>query len=106
MTAIAYILLLFGGLISFAAHLMAQFRVAHILRHRYPDQWDIVAAPETRGRRVRTWARLQRVLRSGIPEMFDDHQLTRWHRCWRYTPWIAWPCLMGALALRAWATTH
>ncbi len=102
MIGILYILLLLAGLAGFLAHLVAQFRMAHILRTRYPEQWDIVSAADRRDRhRLRTWARLQRVLRSGIPEMFDDARLTRWHRCWRYAPWVAWPCWIGALALRA-----
>lgn len=101
MIGIFYILLLLAGLIGFLAHLLAQVRMAHIMRKRYPEQWDIVAAPQSRGRRLRTWARLQRVLRNGIPELFEDPRLTRWYRCWRYAPWVAWPCWIGALALRA-----
>lgn len=95
-----YILLLVAGLIGFLAHLFAQVRVVGILRQRYPQQWDIVSASDNRRhRRLHTWARLQRVLRTGIPKMFDDPQLTRWHQCWRYAPWVAWPCWIGALAL-------
>jgi hypothetical protein len=101
MIAAIYVGLLLVGLIGFLAHLVAQFRVARILRRRYPKQWQIVSAADGKGRhRWHTWSRLQRVLRSGIPEMFDDRQLTRWHHCWRYAPWVAWPCWIGALALR------
>lgn len=100
-----YILLLVAGLIGFVLHLVAQYRVARILHQRYPEQWDIVSAVEDDGRhRLKTYARLQRVLRADIPKMFDDPQLTFWHRCWRYGPWLAWPCWIGALALRAFAT--
>lgn len=100
---ILYMLLLLLGLAGFAVHLIAQFRVAGILRQRYPQQWDIVSvAEEKHHHKLRTWGRLQRVLHSDIPEMFDDRQLTRWHQCWRYGPWIAWPCWLGALALRMW----
>ncbi len=100
MTGILYIILLILGLAGFVAHLAAQFMVARILRTRYPQQWDIVSAANADGpRRLHTWARLQRVLRSGIPEMFDDRELTRWHQCWRYAPWVAWTCWIGALAL-------
>lgn len=100
---VIYVLLLVAGLAGFAAHLYAQYRVARILRRRYPDQWDIVSAAKERHHRpLHTWARLQRVLRSNIPEMFDDHQLARWHRCWRYSPWVAWSSWLSALALRYW----
>ncbi|HET7300342.1 MAG TPA: hypothetical protein VFJ01_06765 [Oleiagrimonas sp.] len=105
MIGAVYVVLLLLGLIGFTAHLVAQFRVARILRQRYPHQWDIVSATErTSHRRLHTWARLQRVLRTDIPEMFADRQLTLWHRCWRYAPWVAWSCWLGALALRA--ATH
>ena len=101
MIDVLYVALLFVGMIAFVTHLVAQFRVAHILRKRYPQQWDIVSADDDQShRRLHTWARLQRVLRTGIPEMFDDRQLTFWHQCWRYAPWVAWPCWIGALALR------
>lgn len=102
MIGIIYVLLLLAGLIGFLGHLYAQVRVARILRRRYPHQWDIVsAATDRKARHLHTWARLQRVLRTGIPEMFDDTELTRWHRMWRYGPWVAWPCWLGALVLRA-----
>lgn len=100
MMRILYLLLLIAGLAGFVLHLLAQYRVARILHQRYPDQWNIVAASGDRQHgKVRTYARLQRVLRSDIPEMFDDDQLTLWHRCWRYGPWLAWPCWIGALVL-------
>ncbi len=94
-----YIILLVAGLIGFVLHLVAQYRMARILHRRYPQQWHIVAAEGDRHPRLRTWAHLQRVLRSNIPEMFHDKELTQWHRCWRYGPWVAWPCWIGALAL-------
>jgi hypothetical protein len=99
--SVLYVALLLAGLIGFVLHLFAQYRVATILRQRYPRQWDIVAKPE-HGRRsgVRTYARLQQVLRADVPTLFDDPQLLAWHRCWRYAPWIAWPCWIGALALQ------
>lgn len=101
MIGAVYVVLLVIGLIGFVTHLVAQFRVAGILRQRYPQQWDIVSATDRQShRRLHTWARLQRVLRTNIPEMFKDRQLTLWHRCWRYAPWVAWTCWIGALALR------
>ncbi|HEX7342225.1 MAG TPA: hypothetical protein VF269_08120 [Rhodanobacteraceae bacterium] len=97
----AYIALLAAGLVGFVLHLVAQWRVARILNRRYPRQWQIVSARnDDRPGKLRTYARLQRVLRSNIPELFDDHELTSWHHCWRYGPWLAWPCWIGALALR------
>ncbi|HET7358751.1 MAG TPA: hypothetical protein VFJ04_01265 [Rhodanobacteraceae bacterium] len=96
-----YVALLLAGLIGFVLHLFAQYRIATIMRRRYPRQWDIVARPE-HGRRggIRTYARLQQVLRADVPTLFDDARLHAWHRCWRYAPWVAWPCWIGALALQ------
>ena len=95
-----YLALLIAGLIGFVLHLVAQYRVARILRKRYPQQWDIVSADrDERPRKLKTWSRLQRVLRSNVPELFDDAELTRWHRWWRFGPWVAWPCWLGAVAL-------
>ncbi|HEX7339478.1 MAG TPA: hypothetical protein VF271_06035 [Rhodanobacteraceae bacterium] len=97
-----YIALLVVGLAGFVLHLVAQLRVAGILRKRYPQQWNIVAA-DGRHHRLMTYAHLQRVLRSSIPEMFADAQLNHWHRLWRIGPWIAWPCLAGAIVLHVYA---
>lgn len=97
-----YVALLVAGLAGFVLHLYAQYRVAAIMRRRYPKQWDIVAKPDDgRRSRLRTYARLQHVLRADVPTLFEDPQLLAWHRCWRYAPWIAWPCWIGALALQA-----
>lgn len=99
-----YLLLLLAGAVGFGLHLYAQWRFVRVLRTRYPDKWDIIATPD-RGRasRMRTYARLQHVLRSGVPDLFEDAELTRWHRIWRIAPWVAWPCWIGVLALQAFA---
>lgn len=104
---IVYFLLLIAGAAGFGLHLFAQYRVAALMRERYPRQWDIVAKPE-QGRRsgLRTYARFQQVLRSGVPELFEDAQLTWWHRCWRVAPWVAWPCWIGVLALQVLMHRH
>ena len=98
---VLYILLLIAGAVGFALHLFAQYRFAALMRKRYPKQWDIIARPESgRASGIRTYARLQQVLRSDVPELFDDSQLIMWHRCWRYAPWVAWPCWLAVLALQ------
>lgn len=96
-----YFLLLLSGAAGFALHLFAQYRFATLMRNRYPQQWGIIASPDSgRPGPLRTYARLQRVLRTDVPDMFDDAQLTRWHRCWRYAPWVAWPSWLAVLALQ------
>jgi hypothetical protein len=98
-----YGLLLIAGIVCFALHFFAQYRIATILRQRYPDQWRIIAKPDTgRPSGIRTYARLQHVLRSAAPALFEDSQLNTWHGCWKLTPWLAWPCWFAALAMQ-WA---
>lgn len=97
-----YVVLLVAGAVGFGLHLYAQWRFVRVLRTRYPDKWDIIAKPETgRTSGVRTWGRLQQVLRSDVPELFDDAQIIRWHKIWRYAPWVAWPCWIGVLVIQA-----
>jgi hypothetical protein len=104
--SVLYLLLLVAGAVGFAMHLYAQWRFVRIMRERYADKWRIIACPdEGRPSRVRTWARLQQVLRSNVPELFEDAELTRWHRIWRYAPWLAWPCWIGVLVIQA-TTAH
>jgi hypothetical protein len=101
------LLLLVAGAIGFAAHLLAQWRFAALLRTRYPDKWRIIArSGEGPVTRIRVWARLQRVLRTNVAELFEDAQLLRWHRIWRYAPWLAWPCWIGWLLIRATIPLH
>jgi hypothetical protein len=98
---IFYLGLLFAGIACFVLNIVAQFRFAALMRTRYPEQWKIIAQPdEGRPSKLRTWTRLQHVLRSGAPALFQDRTLSAWHRCWRITPWIAWPCWFAALAVQ------
>ncbi len=98
-----YILLLLAGAAGFGLHLYAQFKVASLMRRRYPEKWEIVAKPE-RGRpgRIRTYARFQRVMRSNVPQLFEDADIVQWHRTWRYAPWVAWPCWIAVLLMQVW----
>jgi hypothetical protein len=97
-----YFLLLIAGAIGFALHLYAQWRFVHALRTRYPDKWGIIARSDSRRvSRMRIWGRLQQVLRSNVPELFQDEEIIRWHRIWRYAPWLAWPCWIGVLVIQA-----
>ena len=96
-----YLTLLTAGIGLFVLSYVAQFRLATMLRQRHPQQWKIIAQPdEGRPSAFRTWTRLQHVLRSGAPALFQDRTLSAWHRCWRITPWIAWPCWFAALAVQ------
>lgn len=96
-----YFLLLLAGAVGFGLHLYAQFRIAALIRKRYPDKWTIIARPE-RGRagHIRTYGRFQRVMRSNVPQMFEDTDITQWHHAWRCAPWVAWPCWVAALLVR------
>jgi hypothetical protein len=101
---ILYVLLLLAGIACFVMHFVAQYRFATILRQRYPEQWKIIAVPESgKANGFRTWTRLQHVLRSGAPALFNDKQLSFWHRAWRLAPLIAWPCWFAAIALQYFA---
>lgn len=99
-----YLFLLLAGAAGFALHLYAQWHFVRVLRTRYPDKWNIIARPNTgRVSRVRIWGRLQQVLRSNVPELFQDADILRWHKVWRYAPWLAWPCWIGVLLIQAMA---
>ncbi|TCV97129.1 hypothetical protein EC912_101124 [Luteibacter rhizovicinus] len=103
---ILYILLLFAGIGAFLLSFVAQYRFASILRQRYPDQWKIIAVPdEGKPSGVRTWMRLQHVLRSEAPHLFEDAQLSAWQRRWRIAPRIGWICWFAAIAIR-WFAAH
>jgi hypothetical protein len=97
-----YLLLLIVGAIGFFMHLYAQWRFARVLRARYPRKWDIIAHPDQGSKGgLHTWGRLQHVLRSKVPDLFEDEELHHWHRVWRYAPWLAWPCWIGVLVIQA-----
>jgi hypothetical protein len=98
---ILYLSLLMGGVALFLLSYIAQFRLASLLRHRYPQQWQIVAEPEA-GKRsgFRTWIRMQHVLRSPALPALGDASINRWRQVWRYSPWLGWISWLGALAMR------
>jgi hypothetical protein len=75
-----------------------------LLRERHPQQWKIIAEPEQgRPSGMRTWMRMQHVLRSSqprLPELLQDDAITRWFGLWRVTPWLAWGCWLAAMFLQ------
>lgn len=98
-----YLTLLTAGLVLFAASYLAQSRISRLLRQGYPQQWRIVAEPEHgRPSALRTWMRMQHVLRSSALPALDDAGINRWLRVWRYSPWLGWLCWLGALGMRLW----
>ena len=98
-----YLALLFGGVGLLVLSYVAQFRLANLLRQRYPQQWKIVAEPEHgRPSPWRTWVRLQHVLRSPALPALGDQAIDRWQRIWRVSPWLGWLCWLAALAMRLW----
>jgi len=98
---ILYLALLLAGVVLFVLSYAAQFRLASLLRHRYPQQWKIIAEPESgKPSGFRTWVRLQHALRSPAMPLLDDANINRWLRVWRYTPWMGWVCWLAALAMR------
>ena len=101
------LVLLLAGAAGFVAHLYAQWRFARTLRTRYPDKWRIIEQSESGPvNRVLVWARLQRVLRSNVVDLFEDAELLHWHRMWRYAPWLAWTCWLAWLVMQYFAATH
>jgi hypothetical protein len=104
MAVALYLALLLVGVICFVLYYLAQFRMARLLRERHPQQWKIIAEPEQgRPSRLRTWMRLQHVLRSTqprLPELLRDAAITRWFRLWRVTPWLAWLCWFAAVFMQ------
>lgn len=98
---ILYLALLLGGVGLFVLSYIAQFRIAALMRQRYPQHWKIIAEPE-RGKAsgFRTWIRMQHALRSPALPALEDSSINRWQRVWRYSPWIGWLCWFGALSMR------
>ena len=98
---ILYLALLLAGIGLFALSYLAQFRIAALMRSRYPQHWKIIAEPEHgKASTFRTWVRLQHALRSPALPALDDATLNGWQRIWRYSPWLGWLCWLGALAMR------
>lgn len=96
-----YLGLLVVGVGLFTLSYFAQYRVAAVLRQRYPQQWRIIAEPEVgRPSAIRTWIRLQHALRSPALPAMGDATIDRWQRIWRYSPWLGWLCWIAALAMR------
>lgn len=96
-----YLALLTTGIGLFVLSYAAQFRLAALLRQRYPQQWKIIAEPEYgNASGVRTWIRMQHALRSPALPALNDASINRWQQVWRYSPWLGWLCWLAALAMR------
>jgi hypothetical protein len=96
-----YLALLVAGVVLFVLSYVAQFRLATLLRQRYPQHWKIIAEPESgKPSRFRTWVRMQHAMRSPAMAVLDDSTINNWLRTWRYSPWIGWLCWLAALAMR------
>ncbi|MDR3448121.1 MULTISPECIES: hypothetical protein [Dyella] len=96
-----YLSLLLAGAICFVLHFGAQYRVASLLRSRHPNEWKIIAESDGQPTNaLRTWMRLQLALRSPVLPALEDGSVTRWRQVWRYSPWAAWLCWFGALAVQ------
>jgi hypothetical protein len=98
---ILYLALLVSGVSLFVLSYVAQFRLAALLRQRYPQQWKIIAEPEHgKTTAFRTWIRLQHALRSPAMPALGDTTINGWQQMWRYSPWLGWLCWLFALAMR------
>jgi hypothetical protein len=96
-----YLALLVAGVVLFVLSYVAQFRLATLMRQRYPQHWKIIAEPESgKPSRFRTWVRMQHAMRSPAMAVLDDSTINNWLRTWRYSPWIGWLCWLAALAMR------
>ena len=96
-----YLALLTAGIGLFVLSYVAQFRLATLLRQRYPQQWKIIAEPEQgKATAFRIWIRMQHALRSPALPALGDAAINRWQRVWRYSPWLGWACWLAALAMR------
>lgn len=103
-TVVVYLGLLLAGVVCFALYYVAQLRIAQQLRQHHARQWKIIAEPEQgRASALRSWMRLQHVLRSSrprLPELLQDPVISHWFRIWRVAPWLAWLCWFAALLLQ------
>ena len=98
---VVYLALLAAGVGLFVLSYVAQFRLASLLRLRYPQHWQIIAeADQGKPSAWRRWVRMQHVLRSPALPALGDPTINRWRSLWRYSPWLGWLCWMGALAMR------
>lgn len=96
-----YLALLLGGVTAFVLSYAAQFRLASLMRQRYPQHWKIIAEPESgKPSGFRTWARMQHAMRSPAMAALEDADINLWLRVWRFSPWFGWVCWLAALAMR------
>lgn len=96
-----YLGLLAAGVALFVLSYVAPFRVAALMRERYPQHWQVVI--EAAGGKLgmlRTWMRMQYVLRSPALPALADRDINRWRGAWRYSQWLGWLCWLSALAMR------
>jgi hypothetical protein len=98
---ILYLALLVAGGSLFVLSYVAQFRIATLMRRRYPQHWKVVAEPEHgKASAFRTWVRMQHVLRSPALPALEDASIDGWQRVWRFSPWLGWAFWLAALAMR------
>ncbi len=96
-----YLALLFAGVGLFALSYVAQFRLASLLRQRYPQHWQIITdAEHGKDSALRRFVRMQHVLRSPALPALGDAGMDRWRSVWRYSPWLGWLSWLAALAMR------
>lgn len=96
-----YLALLACGVGLFVLSYVAPFRVAALLRQRYPQHWKTIAdAAQGKFSGFRIWASMQQVLRSPALPVLGDEAIRRWQLVWRYSQWLGWACWLGALAMR------
>ncbi|MFI4959520.1 MAG: hypothetical protein ACHP7C_10225, partial [Lysobacterales bacterium] len=73
-----YLALLTAGIGLFVLSYVAQFRLASLLRQRYPQQWKIIAEPEQgKATAFRIWIRMQHALRSPALPALGDAAINR-----------------------------
>lgn len=96
-----YFALLLAGVTLFTLSFVAPFRVAALMRTRYPQHWRIVEE-SANGKlgAFRLWMRMQYVLRSPALLALDDRAILRWRRVWRFGLLLGWACWLVAMGLR------
>jgi hypothetical protein len=100
---VLYLALLASGVGRIVLTYEATFRVAALLRGRYPQHWQVIAtAAQGRLSGFRIWASMQQVLRSPALPALGDAAIDRWRLVWRYSQWLGWLCWLAALAMRLW----
>ena len=98
---IIYLALQPAGVCLLVLSYAAQFRLATLLRVRYPQHWRVIAeADQGKPSAWRRWIRMQHVLRSPALPALGDSTINRWRNLWRFGPWLGWLCWIGALTMR------